>query len=87
MPTSIITCSFLRGNSVKRLNETTQTIGRNTAPTPNRFLRNLGTWTALRKRLIERDSDHSESGSFESFLQWFERWFLRRAKPVEEVEE
>ena len=72
---------------VKRFNETTQTIGRNTAQTPNRFLRNLGTWTHCRKRLIERDSDHSESGSFESFLQWFERWFLRRAKPVEEVEE
>jgi len=42
---------------------------------------------ALRKRLIKNNSDHSESGDFETFLQWFERWFLRRAKPVERVAE
>jgi hypothetical protein len=41
----------------------------------------------LRKRLIEHNSNEPEWGGFESFLQWFDRWFLRRAKPVAEVGE
>ena len=38
---------------------------------------------ALRKRLIESNPATPDSGSFETFLQWFERWFLRRARPIE----
>jgi hypothetical protein len=35
---------------------------------------------AIREQLIEKNSD-----DFRDFLEWFERWFLMRAKPVEEV--
>ena len=36
--------------------------------------------TVIRQRLIEN------SGELAEFLDWFDRWFLRRAVPVEEVE-
>ena len=34
----------------------------------------------IRQRLIERNTER-----FEAFLEWFERWFLRRAEPVLEA--